>query len=329
MRSNLLVPVIGLIALVMPRAHGQASESANALHPLFELAVQRATTLRYVGKRMVTLLEGGDGTPTLEYVTRDGLRLRIDYPNDSPFAGHVILETLKERRHFIPNENIVRQLPPRRAEALNRLAMMIRRPGSRFRQLVENGPTIAGRATRELSIADGRGRTLQRLAIDPTTGAVLRSEVYNPRGDLLGRFEFREIEFRDRIDPSLFRLNVKGARTVNPRDEAVRLARQYKFVPVFIPAETGYRLESSRIVRPMGRVTLVQSYVGGAGRLTFFQTNETIDPERLGRLGREDLKLETWRLGKRSFALIGGKADDVVRIAALMKRAAEREMQLR
>jgi hypothetical protein len=312
-----------------PSAHAQDASSPNTLHPLLELAIQRAGTLRYVGKRTVMLVEAGDSAPTLEYVTRDGLRLRIDYPVDSPFAGHVILETLKERRHYIPTENIVRQLPPRRAEALNRLAVMVRRPGSRFRQIVDNGPTIAGRATRELSIADGRGRILQRLAIDPTTGAVLRSEVYSPRGDLLGRFEFREIEFRERIDPSLFRLNFKGARTVSPRDEAIRLARQYKFVPAFIPPETGYRLESSRIVRPMGRVTLVQSYVGGAGRLTFFQTNETINPDRLGQLAREDLKLESWRVGNRSFALIGGRADDVVRIASLMKRAAERGTQLR
>ncbi len=300
--------------------HAQKGALAEGLPEILKLAVSRADSLRYTGTRIVSVRARGAQRDTVEYITRDGNRIRIDFPNDSAFAGQVIIEDPQERRHYLPTQNEVRVLPPRRGESLMRLVASLARFRQERKVSVENGSVIAGRMTRLLLVADRRGNPLQKLFIDPTTGAVLKSEVFDFVGTSVGSYEFKNIEFKDRIDANLFRVSRKGLRTVSPQSEAKQLAAKFNLREIQIPPDSGYRLESARVIRPEGEPILALMYSGPSGRLTVFQTKTDLKPERLSKFARGDIATRTWRSGGINFALVGPKSENFDRIADRLKR---------
>ncbi len=318
MFSRILASTI--IAASAATSYGQQRPSLEGLPEILRLAVSRADSLRYTGVRVVNVRARGPQRETVEYITRDGDRIRIDFPNDSAFSGQVIIEDPTERRHYLPGQNEVRVLPPRRGESLLRLVASLARFRQERKVSVENGSLIAGRLTRLLLVADQRGNPLQKLYIDPTTGAVLKSEVYDFVGTSVGSYEFKSIEFKDKIDSRLFKVSRKGLRTVSPQTEANELTTKLNLRQIQIPREFGFRLESARVIRPEGEPILAQMFTSNTGRLTVFQTRADLKSDRLSKFARGEISTRTWRVGGINFAVIGPKSTNFDRVADRLKR---------
>lgn len=237
-----------------------------------------------------------------EIVTRDGPRMRIEFPSGTAFKGQVIVEGPKERRHFLPDSNEVRILAPRRNEGLERLRALAR-TGS---ITAEPGGKIAGLATVEVTVRDAAGNLLQRLAIEPNVGMILRRRVYDPTGLEVGGFVYTTVDLSPApFDASLFRIERKGVQTTTPWDALRRLAKRDGFLPLGLPASTGFRLDEVQVRRlPEGPV-MVQTY-RGEGRVSLFQLRVSVSPERLRRQGRA-VHSVSWTRDGVTFVLIGPK----------------------
>ena len=70
-----------------PRSGGAARVAARAL--------AASPTLRFTGRRLVTVRTDGEDERHEEIVTRDGPRMRIEFPSGTAFKGQVIVEDAK------------------------------------------------------------------------------------------------------------------------------------------------------------------------------------------------------------------------------------------
>jgi len=319
--SSKSVPIV-LSMLTTAFAVAQPIESlpTEGLPEILRLAVSKSNSLRYNGTRIVQIKSGGKPQTITEYITRDGERLRIDFPKDSAFAGQIIIEDARLRRHFFPEQNELLTLPPRRGDSLARLVVGLNRFRNRRKVKVEAGSVVAGRMTREVVVSDDQGNDLQRLYIDPTTGAVLKSEVYDFAGTPMGSYEFKTIEFVNRVNPRLFDFRRKGVRIVSPEDQARELAKKLDLPVVLLPKNSGYQLESARIIQPEGSDVLVYLYSSPLGRLSVFQTRKEVDERKIRRMDRGELSVKTWRVGPVHYAVIGPKGNETNQVASRIER---------
>ncbi len=286
-------------------------EIADRLPSALKAALKAYGKIRYSGSRIVEFKSGPDRQRHVEYVITDGFRSRVEFPDDSPLRGQVIVETPKERRHFTPKSNEIHVLPPRREEAFGRIANMAKR---RFRFTQSGGGSIAGLSTQLVSISDPQGNVLQKLWIDPKSGMVLKREVFDRGGALQGFFEFQKVDLTPNIDPSEFRLQPKGARVVTPNLVLNRLIRKGSFQDVRLTG-TSYHLESAKIQNIGGRQVLVQLYLGDGHRISLYQLAASIDPAKLDKLAGA-LNTYAWQRGESTFALVGDLTDAELRTLA-------------
>ena len=278
----------------------------QALPPVVKRALTAAGTLRYTGRRIVTVLRDGQPDRHEEIVMRDGPRMRIEFPSEGAYAGQVIVEDPSERRHFLPESNEVRVLPTRREEGLQRLRALVRTGGV----TTSPGDRIAGLPTVEVFVRDAAGNPIQRLSIEPESGMVLRRRVYDATGVEVGGFVFTRIDLSPgAFDPAIFRIERKGVTTTTPLDALRRLARKSGYAAVSLPESTGFRLEGVRVARlPEGDV-LVQTYLGTGGRLSLYQLRAAVSPDRLRRQGARRLNALSWAEGGATFVLLGPQDD--------------------
>jgi len=290
----------GIVFSVVPgTAIAQDSSS-----PVLNFALQNYGTHKYVGVRTVVFRRDGSDKKRTEYVTVDGRRSRTEFPPDSPEAGQIVVETPDERREFFPNENIIR-ISGGRENELTRMAEFIRRMGNRVRIKETGARVVVGRRGHEVSMTDPDGNVRQRLVVDDATGLVLKRELFDSVGTVVARFEFSRLDFRDRIDPRLFRLARKGAKVVRPIDDLRTIIAGTPFVLTEFPPDSGMKLEFSRILNPPEGKVLLQLYKGDEGRVSLFQTLAEVAPGQLRRFGREEVKTLSWRDKDRYFALVG------------------------
>jgi outer membrane lipoprotein-sorting protein len=246
-----------------------------------------------------------------EYIIRDGDRVRIEFPKDSPFGGQIIVEDGKDRRHYLPDRNEIRVLPPRQDEAYGHLLRMVRgNHGHRLTFAVNGQGRVAGYLTTQIAAVDDSGNIIQRLYIEPKTGAVLKRTLFDPVGTEMGGSWFSSVDLTPKIDPKMFRIVRKGAVVVRPEDTLRQLASTNGFILRTLPMKTGYRLEDVRVFRPMGEVVLMQVFTGSNGRISMFQLGRTIDEERLKEFGRRRFRTYTWTDEGRSFVLVGTQTQD-------------------
>ncbi len=281
--------------------------AAATMPPVLQRALQAADGLRFTGRRTVTVLKDGQPNRHDEIVMRDGPQIRIEFPNDGAYAGQVIVENETERRHFNPATNQVRVLLPRRDEGLQRLRGLARSG----RVTVAPGERIAGYATTELLVRDKAGNPLQRLAIEPDSGMVLRRVVYDATGVQVGGFAYSRVDLNPgAFDPALFHIERKGVQTTTPWDTLRRLAKKGGYAAVGLPEVTGFRLDSARLARSADTPALQQIYVGpGGARLSLFQLRGSIDPDSLRRVGAKRLHTLSWTDGGLTYVLLGPQDD--------------------
>jgi len=268
-------------------------------------AIKASQKLRFTGTRVVEFRRGPETRRHLEYITRDGVRSRVEFPEDSPFAGQVIVEDGRVRRHYLPAANEIRVLPPRRDESFGRLIRSMRRYGPARKLTVEPGEVVAGRRTQQVAVLDPQGNIMQRLYIDPKSGALLKRKLFDRVGTQVGLFEFTQINFRPRLNAGLFRIERKGATIVTPADALRRTAAAEGYPFLMLRPSSGAVLEGSRSFKMKGQSVLGQFYRTPKGRLTFFQAKALLAPERLRHFSRGDFKVVSWQEDSRSYVLFG------------------------
>lgn len=278
------------------------------------LAVRSLPKLKFSGTRNVEVLEGPERVRYQEYVLRDGQRTRIWFPPSSPYAGQVIVETARMRKHFFPGRNEIEIGPPRREEAFGRLLNLLKQ--GNVRCMSEPGGVVAGQATSLVSIRE-RGNVLQKLWID-AQGMVLRRDLFDLVGARVGHYEFTDINYTPRIEAADFDFARSGAKVVTQAELAKRLAADSGLAAVLIPEEEGYRLESSRMLKGSKLPVLHQIYLKPGASVSLFQARGIVDLPVMRRSGR-GLAAVSWTAGGNTYALIGNVAEDEIRrIARLL-----------
>lgn len=286
------------------------------------IALANGPRLRYSGTRIVEFRAGSEFKRHVEFVRRDGERTRIEFPPDSEFAGQIIVENSEQRRHYLPDTNEILMLPARREEAFERLKGMLQlvRQGQLQVQVVPGGP-IAGFRTQSATLADRNGNPVQRLWIDPRSGMILKREIFDRVGTRVGSFEFTNVQLAPIFRPNEFDIARRGARQVTPEMQMRRMANQAGLPAATLPADSGWELESARLLRLGGEPVLAQTYLGRTARLSLFIVKDRVDERRIRSLAGQDFNVELWVTNGVTYALVGSvPKPDLAAIARRMNR---------
>lgn len=316
MTSKILA--VGLALICAGLAFGQdrdhdrdAKADLSKLPPILRRVILSAEGARYSGERIVQFKRGADVDRHTEEVWKDGRRSRVEFPDDSPYHGQIIVDDGQERRHYYPDRNEIRMEPSHGSEAGRHLqASILRGLRRKFTNTESEGGKVAGLSTRLVTVADASGNTAQQLWVEPRSGVVLKRVLFDQVGAQIGYFEFRNVNFRPIFTPGTFTIDRKGATVITPAAEARRYALQLGLTPVVLPESSGFKLQFARIITPQGRNVLLQSFIGSEGRFTLFQMRGAVDPNRLQRMGRERISTYSWTRGEESFALVGELSRD-------------------
>lgn len=301
---------------------GSPKRDLSDLPPILRKSIESHRTSRYSGQRTVEFKFGPDRNNHIEYVRKDGLRSRTEFPGDSPYKGQIIVEDGTHRFHYFPDRNEIRIEPPRGREFGRHLRGEGQRGEHRhepLRHTVTDGGIVAGFRTQLVSASDANGNVLQKLWVEPKSGVVLKRVMLDPVGARIGYFEFSRINFNPKFAPGDFKIERKGATVVTPSMIARRFAMQLGLTPSILPESTGFQLEAARILKPEGRQVLAQTYTGQEGRFTLFQVRTSIDQDRLQKMTRGRLSSYSWERGGQGFALLGDLSQQRLReIARLL-----------
>lgn len=285
-------------------ACGAIAQSSDKIPEIIQKVISASKKLSYSGSRTVLLKFGPDQHRHVEFVTKNGPRTRIEFPEEGTYRGQIIVETENERRHYFPNENQIDVMPPRRDEFVGRWLKMGNR-GSESQFKIEDGPPIAGFATKVVQVGSPSGFVFQKLWIDPRTGLVLKREFYGRDGGVQASSEFTKVDYQPKFNRSDFVLNIPGAKIITPWDRLAKLVGKGGFKNVSLSPKDPFRLESSRIQRIGNSTALVQDYVNKDGRVALIQVNSEIDPDKLRRGGRGEVNTYSWQKGGTYFVLLG------------------------
>ena len=308
---NRLIPVLGLVLASVAFAPAQSGGRAEKIKHrqegtpwILRKAIEVAPKLTYVGSRTVEFRREGKTERYTEIVTKDGDNLRIEFPSGSKYVGQIIVEGKDERRHFFPDKNEIQILPPRREEAISRLARMIKRPG-RFVLSSAEGEVIAGNQTTQVIVSDQNGNVMQRLFIS-RAGLLLKREMFDAVGTPVGGFEFTNIDLSPKITAGLFRLDRKGAKVVRPSDLLRTAAQEGGFIFAMLKPSTGYNLMFSRTTKADGNDLLMQFYGQDGMRLSLFQVKSDVSSQQLSEFAH-DLQVYSWKSRGNTFILVGNQ----------------------
>src|SRR5438105_3986950 len=100
--------VFSLLVTFLPTAMPQ---TRTDLPVALRKALEAGPRLRYTGKRRVEFRRDGKTEAYTEIVTRDGNKMRIEFPAGSTYTGQVIVETKGVRKHFFPDKNEIHVSP--------------------------------------------------------------------------------------------------------------------------------------------------------------------------------------------------------------------------
>lgn len=299
----------------IPRGNGQGHRAGPwtvpaQVPPALRRALAAFGKIKYSGTRLVETRNEANRVRHTEFVITDGRRSRISFPDDSELKGQIIVETPKERRHYLPGRNELQIMPPRREQAFGRIAQLVNR---RLTFETATGGAIAGLQTTLVTLSDKNGNVFDKLWIEPKSGMILKREMYDRAGSIEASFEFSQVNLNPTIDRTDFVLEHKGARIITPASLLQRLIERGKYQPVQLPAGGQFNLESARIQQIAGQPVLVQHYSGGGHRVTLYQLKVAVNPQRLGKMERADVQIYSWQSGGATFVIVGDIPDSELR----------------
>ena len=307
---------IGMVVALSPFVCAQERPALENVPPVLRLALRMLPKLRYAGTRIVELMEGPNRQSHTEYVLRDGPRVRLRFPSQSPFAGQVIVENGRQRKHYLPGKNEIHVGSAKREEAFGRLVNMLRQGKLAF--ATEPGGQIAGQNTVLVTVREGKN-VIQKMWIDNTTGMLLRRDLFDPVGARVGSYEFTEIDYTPVIKRGDFELVHEGAKIVTPTDEAKEIAQRAGLTFVVIPESEGFVLDSTRVFRAERIQVMQQSYNKPGAGLSLFQAKGAVELPIARRAAKGGMKAVTWTMGGNTFTLMGNLGEaELNRIARLL-----------
>ncbi len=236
-----------------------------------------------------------------EQTAQRGPWLRIDYPVGERNYGQVIIESPRESRHYLPEARQIRVGPPRIELRLEKIVFLANRGEVRF--TVAEGETLAGSATKKVTINHVDGRLFQTLWISPSNGFIFKREFGGGRGRPKAVFTYQKVDFDAQLSPSDFEIDDAKAEIVRPEDELQKAFRQ-GFAAVRLE-RIPFRLESAHVMTFGRSKALVQTYAGMEGRLSLFQVLDDLDEKRMQRFTKDWGAVVAWKQGGKSFALLG------------------------
>ena len=250
---------------------------------ILDKVIRAQPQLRFSGTRVVDMMENGEKVSVIEYVLRDGLNSRIEYPSNSFRKGFIIVETAESRMEYDPSRNEIRRSMGGRANSnafLGRLMDGWRRGEIRLRKF--DGGMIATQEASGIEVSDPMGNVVQRYWIDSDTYVVLKAVQYGRGGEERSRFEFKKIDFRPKFPEGWNEIRRAGAKVIDerkPEDLGFR-----PLVPTWLPP--GFK-ETGRGVRDSGpeRVLLIH-FSDGRRHVSIFQS----DAPRLPGVAPRDLE---------------------------------------
>ena len=285
--------------------------------PILIRAIQAQPTLRYAGTYTVEFRQGPSSLRHEEYIIREGSSYRIEFPNDSQFAGQVIVEDQNERLHYHPNTNEIVQQPSRHGEAWEKVANLAN--NRKFKLEVTPGETIAGYKTDQIEVHDESGNLTQRLFIEPGSGLIMKRQIYDLVGTQAGFFEFTKVDLNPRIDSQAFVIRRKNARLITPTIQLQRICQKRGFALRILSPATGYRLESANRKMFAGVEGVVQTYLNGKIRLWVYQLKAPVDPDKLRQQAGKNLKFFSWQANGETIVMMGNVAErEMERFATMM-----------
>ncbi len=309
--------LIALGLAVYSGAQDRPKAAQAQLPEILRKAIGASPRLRYSGERIIEFRRGSERKRHTEYIVKDGPRFRIDFHAGSEYAGQVIVETGHQRLHFLPDRNEIQVLPPRKDEALARLRSLAGRLGKdRVRFQHTEGDSVAGVRSETVGVFDLRGHLIMRLWIDPRSGLILKRELYDAVGGLVGLLEFSKVNFEPIIRDSDFQIQRASAKRVTPEEHARRLMRENHMLPVFLPEDSGLLLESAKMLDGDRRGVLLLTYHGASGTVSFYQLAAPINPRRLEAQAGPDNRVHIWRMREKTFALVAAMAADELQAIA-------------
>lgn len=279
----------------------------NALPPLVRRMMTEGSQTRMAGERIVEFRARGERRRYREFIWKDGVRQRIEFSDDSPFAGQVIVETATERQQFFPDRNTIVVSVPRRDEILGRMMGIFRRVGAGgFRVEKEDDGMVAGIRCEQFSIRDQDGNVLQRLWIEPRSAALLKRELFDATGSRVGLTEWVRVDFSPRLRDDDFVIRRAGARVETPQSRAREEMRRRGFQEVFLPDDLGLRFLGGRVLSGRNMPDIyMQVYLSDSGQLSFFQVRGDLDLRRMREQAGRNIRVHSWTRGDRTWALMG------------------------
>ena len=334
MRTLLLfTAAASVIAIGRPQDPPKQPRPKNSL---LAKVFDKGPSLTYQGERVVTIKRRSGEQSYRELILKSGPNIKVKFFGATEVNGQIIVENSQTRWHYIPGRNEIRESPARREESLMFLIgpMMMGgggiqggqnsgrngggrregggqggdRPGQRFEPSYKetDGDYIAGQRTRLLTLSDSASKKqLIKLWIEPLHGVILKRQAFGPRGEELGGFEFKTINFQPQFPASTFKpLSIAGAKKVTVEDLLKDEAKKLGVKPYRLQGQKEYRLLSARGFSQDKSKVLMMVYTNGQTRVTLFQVKGSFDPKRF-KSEADRFASWTWSLDGVNFAIVG------------------------
>jgi hypothetical protein len=146
---------------------------------------------------------------------------------------------------------------------------------------------------------------VQRLFIEPTSGVIMKRQIFDLVGTPVGFFEFSSIDLNPKIDPSVFKIQRKNAKLITPLIQLQRVCQRRGFAYRFLSGASGFQLEGAVGRKFAGIEGLVQTYLSGKMRLWVYQLKAPIDPDRLKQQAGPNQKFFSFQAAGETIVLIG------------------------
>lgn len=259
--------------------------------------------IKFTGKRVTLARAGDEPMRNVEFIWKNGPQFRVEFEEGSPNFGQVIVTDGQRRQHFFSQTNEIQVFQSKMDDPIRPLIEGMRgMPG--IRSEVARGGEIAGQPTILVTMRDPQGNVMNRAWIDEVHRMILKREIFDPTGRLVGMYEFLRINYRPSFGDDDFRINKRGAKVVTGFDVLRAQARQAGVTARGLPENSGFSLDNVRLIRGP-EPTLVQHYVSENGRITVFITKSEVRPERLGRMAGGRAVVHQLKFGAERIILIG------------------------
>jgi hypothetical protein len=269
--------------------------------------LSRSRDASYAGVRSVQIRRGDRLVEFDERVLRRGPESRIEHPPGSPFEGQIIVESGRNRFHYLPKEGIIRKTPKLAERMMPGMAEIGGRFAGAWSEL--SGEEVAGRKVR---VFQSPGEGSIRVWADAERGVILAREAKDREGRVLGSFRFRALKFNPAFAGSEFKLDIPGVRVVSVMDELREAAASLGLQPPKLRAP-GFELVGVRRVNSESVKALILQFRRDDDRVTLACAKTAIEEGRLKKLVPGRVNVHLWSREGQHYALVSGLSAESLR----------------